>query len=268
MRIVFFGSSDLGYACCQQMLADKHDVVGIFTIPKEFNISYSKDKPVTNYLHRDFDELGEEFDIPVFQVNQNLKDYKAEFEGLKPDFLIAVGWYYMIPGSWLKLLDKGAAGIHGSLLPKYRGNAPLVWAVLNGETETGVSFFYFSKGVDEGDIIAQIKFDIQEEDTIKDVLDKTKETALKILSKNIPLIANGTANLIKQDHSKATMYPNRTPEDGLINWEWSAKRIKNFIRAQTKPYPGAFTYINNKKVTIWDADIYDDDNSVPPREKP
>jgi methionyl-tRNA formyltransferase len=257
MRIVFFGASELGYDCCEEIIKAGFEVVGIFTIPQEFNISYSPGKPVKNYLHKDFFELGKKFNIPVFSVNQNIKMFEDDFKRFNADFILAIGWYYMLPANMIKLASKGAAGIHASLLPKYRGNAPLVWAMINGETETGISFFYFEKGVDEGDIIAQEKFSIDDSDTIKTILNKTQKASIDVLLKNLPLIANGTNAKVAQDHSKATMFPKRSPEDGLINWSWENLKIKDFIRAQTKPYPGAFTFINGKKVIIWDADILD-----------
>ncbi len=255
MRIVFMGATELGYDCCETLIKSGHNIVGIFTIPKEFNISYSPDKPVTNVLFKDFTMLGKSNDIPVFEVNQNIKDHYRNFEALSPDFLLAIGWYYMIPAKMLNILSKGAAGIHASLLPKYRGNAPLVWAMINGENETGVSLFYFSSGVDDGDIIAQYKFPILQEDSISEVLLKAKTASVDILMEYVPKIANGNAPRTPQNHEEATIYPKRSPEDGLIDWSWDATRIKNFIRAQSKPYPGAFTIINEKKVTIWDATI-------------
>ncbi len=257
MRIVFFGASELGYDCCESIIQAGMDVVGVFTIEQNFKISYSPDKPVKNYLFKDFGQLGKEYNIPVFTINGDLKDYYEELKELKPDFILAVGWYYMIPPKMLNLAVKGGGGIHGSLLPKYRGNAPFVWAMINGESETGVSFFYFSDGVDTGDIIAQERFRIANEDTIANVLYNAKQASIKILSEHLPLIANGTADRLKQNHSNATYYPKRSPEDGEINWNWNSEQIRNFIRAQTKPYPGAFTIINGKKITIWEADIED-----------
>jgi methionyl-tRNA formyltransferase len=181
--------------------------------------------------------------------------YTGTVMDIKPDLILAIGWYYMIPDQMMKLAGKGAIGIHGSLLPKYRGNAPFVWAMINGEKETGISLFYFEKGIDEGDIIAQKKIPIGEKETIRDILNKARGSSVEILLEYLPKIADGTAPRIPQDNSQATLFPKRTPDDGLIDWSWDAKRIHDFIRAQTKPYPGAFTYINNKKVIIWDAEI-------------
>jgi len=255
MRIVFFGASELGYTCCEYLIKNGHNVVGIFTIEQEFKISYSPNGPVKNYLFKDFRAIGNTYNIPTYIINGNLKDYYDQLISLKPDFFLVIGWYYMIPEKFLLLAQKGTVGIHASLLPKYRGNAPLVWAMIKGEKETGISLFYLAEGVDLGDIIAQEAFLIDEQDTIKDLLEKTTIASLKILKNYIPKIAEGIAPRFKQDHSNSSTYPKRSPEDGLIDWKWDCERIQNFIRAQTKPYPGAFTIINGKKVIIWDASI-------------
>ncbi len=255
MKIVFFGATELGYKCCRHIIKKNlAEVAGIFTIPQEFKISYSKE-PVKNVTYADFHSLGKEFSIPIIEVTGKMSDYKTELEKLSPEFILVLGWYYMIPKSMRDIAPKGCAGFHSSLLPKYRGGAPLVWAVINGETETGLSFFYLGDGVDNGDIIAQEKISIEEKDTIKELIDKSTIVCIKIIDEYIPKISNGTASRMKQDESKATTVPQRNPDDGLIDWSWSTKEIKDFIRAQTKPYPGAFTIIDGKKVTIWDADI-------------
>jgi methionyl-tRNA formyltransferase len=257
VRIVFFGATDLGYACCEALIQAGHDVVGIFTIEQNFNISYSPGKPVHNVLFKDFTFLRTKHNIPVYVINGDIKSYQEQFEALNPDFILAIGWYYMIPAQMLDITSKGGAGIHASLLPKFRGNAPLVWAMIEGKKETGLSFFYFADGVDEGDIIAQKKFPIEHSDTIREILEKTKNASVEVLLEQIPLIAKGTAARISQNHEEATLFPKRSPKDGLIDWTWDSDRIRNFIRAQTKPYPGAFTIINGKKVIIYDADIID-----------
>lgn len=255
MRMVFFGASKLGYNCCRFIIENNlADVVGIFTMPRQFDISYA-DKPVTNILHADFHTLGEEFNIPVVEVSGKMNEYQKQLADLRPDFICVIGWYYMIPTALRNLAPKGCAGIHASLLPKYRGGAPLVWAIINGEKTTGVTFFHFADGVDNGDIIAQKAFEFDDDATIADLVIKAEQASLAILRECLPRIAAGTAPRLQQNEADATYFPQRSPEDGLIDWTWDAKRIKDFIRAQTKPYPGAFTFIGGKKVTIWDADI-------------
>lgn len=254
MNIVFFGATHLGYKCCEALIESGHHISGIFTIKKRFNISYSE-TPVHNVLYADFSHLSDKHGIQLIEIDGNLRAYQDELERMAPNFILAIGWYYMIPKPMLNLADKGAAGIHASLLPKYRGNAPLVWAMINGEKQTGVSFFYFDEGVDTGDIIGQRSFPIEEEDDISNVLVKAEEASINLLLEKVPEIENDSISPWKQNHSEATYFPKRAPEDGLINWDWDAERIRNFIRAQTKPYPGAFTIIKNKKVIIWDADL-------------
>ena len=254
MRTIFFGASELGYNCCEMLLERCEKIVAIFTIPRKFNISYSPEKPVTNVLYKDYNELGKKYDIQVFEVTGRMSSYQKVIRLLKPDFLLAIGWY-MIPQSIRLCAPKGCAGIHASLLPKYRGGAPLVWAMINGEKETGISFFYLEEGVDEGDIIAQKKIPIRRNDTIKDMLTKVENSSLDILKEYMSQIADNIAPRIPQNHEKASLFPQRKPEDGEINWDWDNQKIKNFIRAQTKPYPGAFTIINGKKIIFWDAEI-------------
>jgi len=192
----------------------------------------------------------------------NSESYLEHIAKWQPDVLLALGWYFMIPRRVRKSVPLGCVGIHASLLPKYRGGAPIPWAIINGETESGVTFFYFSDGIDDGDIIAQKRFSIEKKDDVAMVYKKATSTSIEILQEYLPMLATNTAPRIQQDHNQATNFPQRSPEDGLIDWSWDAKRIRDFIRAQTHPYPGAFTYIRGKKVTIWDADVIEADNRV------
>lgn len=271
MRTVFLGASRLGYECCRALLASGKEIAHIFTLPETFSIKYAGEdrRAVKNALHADLRELGVEFGVPVTEVNGKLGGHEAAFKALAPDFILAIGWYHMIPSPILKLPPKGTAGIHASLLPKYRGNAPLVWAMIEGERETGVSFFYFSEGVDEGDLIGQKAFPIEREDTIAEVLAKATEASIELLLETYDAIARGTLESVPQDHTMATVYPPRKPEDGEIDWAWPAERIRNFIRAQTRPYPGAFAIIEGKKVTIWDASVEETrEGGTPPKPEP
>ncbi|MBE2228893.1 MAG: methionyl-tRNA formyltransferase [Ignavibacteria bacterium] len=255
MKIVFLGATELGYKCCRLIIESKlAEVCGIFTIPKEFNISYSN-QPVNNVNFADFRDFEIEFGIPVKNVTGKMIEYEREISDLKPDLILVIGWYYMIPKQIRELAPLGCAGMHASLLPKYRGGAPLVWAIINGETMTGLSFFYLEEGTDTGDIIAQEKIEIKNEDHIDHILLKVNDAALRMIKTYIPMLANGSAPRIRQNEEEATYFSQRKPEDGEINWNRSPEEIYNFIRAQSKPYPGAYTFINGKKITIWNAEI-------------
>jgi methionyl-tRNA formyltransferase len=127
--------------------------------------------------------------------------------------------------------------------------------MINGESKTGVSLFYLEKGVDEGDIIAQQTFLIEPDDTISDVLIKAEKASINIIKEHVPRMLNGTSSRLPQNHQEATYFPRRTPKDGEIDWNLDDEKINCFIKAQTHPYPGAFTVIGNKKVIIWEATV-------------
>jgi methionyl-tRNA formyltransferase len=257
MRIVFMGATELGWNCCRTLLEIGQEVVGIFSIPREFRISWSA-TPVTNVQYKSFEDLAAAHSIPIFFVTGKMSDPEcvAALRELKPDVIIVVGWYYMLPRSLRELAPRGAVGLHASLLPKYRGGAPLVWATINGETRSGVSFFYFTDGVDEGDIIGQAGFDIALQDDISDLVSKASQASVELIRQYAPLLAAGKAPKIPQDHSQATLVPQRRPEDGILEWQkFSVRQAYDWVRAQTRPYPGAFTFLGQEKVTIWKAGI-------------
>ena len=255
MRIVFFGCTKFSEDLLKNLLSKNHSIVAVFSIPKEFNISYS-DIKVKNSNFADIKLIAKKNSIPHFEVDsvlgKKISDYSLEIKKLKPDVILVLGWYYMVPKVIRDIPKHGAWGIHASLLPKYAGGAPLVWSIIQGEKETGVTLFRMDSGVDDGDIIAQKSFPILENDTIKEVYEKAGALSINILDKTLN---SSDIQFIPQDKNKIELYPQRSPKDGLIDWSWDVKRIKNFIRAQTKPYPGAYTILNNKKITIWDANI-------------
>lgn len=259
MRIVFMGASDLGWECCRTLFEMEQEIVGIFSIPKEFRISWAV-KPIKNVRFKSFEDLAQEHNVPLIYVTKKMSDpeYQEALRRLQPDILIVIGWYYMVPRALRELAPLGAVGVHASLLPKYRGGAPLVWAIINGETQTGVSFFHFADGVDDGDLIGQASFDIAFEDDISDIVLKASTASVQLVCDYVPLLGASKALRIPQDHSLATVMPQRKPEDGLIGWHSkSGLQVYNWIRAQTRPYPGAFTYLGQEKVTIWKARVSD-----------
>jgi len=260
MRIVFMGATELGWNACRMLFDTGQDVVGIFSIPQQFRISWSP-TPVTNVQYKSFENLAVEHSIPLVYVEGKMSDpaYASALRSMRPDIIIVVGWYYILPRSLRALAPLGAAGLHASLLPKYRGGAPLVWATINGEPETGVTFFHFADGVDDGDIIGQARFAIDPDDDIASLLAKASHASIKLLSDHVPLLAAGTAPRTVQDHSQATSVPQRKPEDGQINWhQLSAGQAFDWVRAQTRPYPGAFTFLGEEQVTIWRARLSPD----------
>ncbi|MGQ9581833.1 MAG: methionyl-tRNA formyltransferase [Armatimonadota bacterium] len=257
MRIVFMGASELGWECCRTLFEMGQDVVAIFSIPKEFRISWSF-QLVTNVRYRSFEDLARAHSVPLIYVTKKMSalEYKNILQQMRPDILVVIGWYYMVPRSLREIAPLGAVGIHASLLPKYRGGAPLVWTIINGEARGGVSLFHLADGVDDGDLIGQSSFDIGLEEDIADVIRKATSASVQLVREYIPRLAAGNAPRMSQDHTHATVVPQRKPEDGLLDWTAkSALQAYNWVRAQTRPYPGAFTYLLGEKVTLWRASL-------------
>jgi methionyl-tRNA formyltransferase len=257
MKVVFIGASKFGMHCLKKILSIKGcHVVGIITNPSTFAISY-RPEGVTNVLHTDFHPFAEEHNIEVY-VMQNKMTEPLLLEHIiswRPDFILVAGWYHMVPKNIRAIAP--TAGLHASLLPEYSGGSPLVWAIINNEQNTGISFFMLGDGVDNGPLIGQKAVPIFLNDSIATLYERIEKFGLELLEEFLPKIAIGEIKLTSQDESKRRIMPQRHPEDGEINWNWSALRIYNFIRAQTKPYPGAFTYFNNEKLLIWEAKFFD-----------
>jgi len=170
------------------------------------------------------------------------------------DLLFAVSWRYLVPEAVYSRLRRGAFVFHDSLLPKYRGFAPTVWAVINGERETGVTLFEMAEAVDSGRIVDQQAVPIGPEEYIGPVVGRVTEVYLQLLDRNLAPLLAGTAPLRAQDEAAATYTCKRSPADGRINWAAPAATIFNLIRASSAPYPGAFCQWEGKKLTVWTSD--------------
>jgi len=252
MKIVFLGATNFSSELLKHLLDNALKIERVFTIPQEFSISYS-DKKVRNYNYANLHELAGQYNIPCHEIEsgegKRITDYYDELIALQPDVILVLGWYYMVPKKIRDTARYGAWGIHASLLPKYAGGAPLVWAIINGETETGVTLFKLDDGVDDGDIIAQQKIPISYTDTIREVYAKATEASKAILFNT--LTNSSDIRFTSQDKSKIEIWPQRSPDDGEIDLDWPAEKIYNFIRAQAPPYPGAFIRTaDGKKIII------------------
>lgn len=256
------GATKFGHRCLKTVLKTGLPIAGCAFTPEVFPISYAP-SGVKNVNYVDFSVVAKDLGIPCIPYERGLqRRFIEEVARLKPDLILVAGWYYMVSRELRSAAPKGAIGLHGSLLPKYRGGAPLVWSIIHGEKVGGISLFYLEDGVDEGDIIGQEPFPIEETDTMADALAKLEHAAERLLERTLPLLAKGQAPRIPQNHAEATVFPQRSPADGEIDWSWSAKRIRDFIRAQTRPYPGAFTRIAGKKIVLWDADVLEEEENA------
>jgi len=187
--------------------------------------------------------------------NVNHKKWHDFWDTNTVDLMFMVSWRYLVPASIYQRATLGSYVFHDSLLPKYRGFAPTVWAMINGEKETGVTLFEVVDEVDAGDIIDQQTVLIDDADTIANVVDKVTQAYLDLITTNFDSLVNGTVEPIPQNHGDATFTCKWTPNDSLIQWNRSSQDIYNLIRATTQPYPGAFCYLDGKKLTIWSAEL-------------
>ena len=196
--------------------------------------------------------------IPLFKGNprnKKLISFLIEHE-IKCNLLYSINYLFLIEKDVLDSVQY-AINFHGSLLPKYRGRTPHVWSIINNEKTTGVTCHLIDEGCDTGDIILQKVIQIDKEVTGAEVLNKFQVLYPKLLLEVHELFLCKKVKLKKQDHSKATFFGKRTPADGEIKWNWQKSRIKNWVRAQSKPYPGAFSFAGKEKVII-DKVIYSD----------
>jgi methionyl-tRNA formyltransferase len=166
------------------------------------------------------------------------------------DVLISINYLFLIENELISLPKIIAFNIHGSLLPKYRGRTPHVWAIINNEIETGITAHQIDNGCDTGDIIEQVVIPININETGADVLGKFNDYYTLLVKSVLQKITSNSIAPKVQDHYKATFFGKRTPDDGRINWDWHKERIYNWIRAQAYPYPGAFTYLEDSKIII------------------
>ncbi len=179
-----------------------------------------------------------------------INDYKDEIKEFNPDFIFVIGWSQLIDKEIINASKKGTIGFHTSKLPKDRGRSTIAWQISEGYTETALTMFYISEGIDNGDIIAQENIKIEQNDYVKDILFKINQSTYNLLKTYFPLLLNGKAPRVKQDETKASYRRLRVDRDSLINWNLSTRSICNLIRAVSFPYPRAWTLYKGDKIKI------------------
>jgi methionyl-tRNA formyltransferase len=243
---VLFAYHELGYACLAELLRLGAPIAALFT---------HTDAPGEEIWWRSCADLARANAIPV-HAPQRITEHEIEaVRELAPAIIYSFYYRNLLPDSLLRLATQGAYNLHGSLLPKYRGRAPINWMLVNGETEAGVTLHHMVARADAGDIVGQRAASITDDDTALTLYQKIVPLGAGLLRDLHPLIALGRAPRYPQDLSRGSYYGRRRPEDGRIDWSWPARRIFNLIRAVTHPYPGAFCSISSRKIFFWRAQI-------------
>jgi methionyl-tRNA formyltransferase len=240
MRIVLFGYGEMGCTGLEFLQAAKEEVAAVIT---------HRDDPAEKRWYRSLAEVAGKAGTPVLYGEE--VDLGNEVDRLRPEMILSFYYRSMIPVKVLRQAPRGALNLHGSLLPRLRGRAPINWALVECEEETGVTLHHMVKAPDAGDIVAQRGWKIGPRHTAKDLFFRAIDETKILLRDTWPKIQAGTAPRVPQDPLKATYRGRRRPEDGRIDWKQPVKRIDGLVRAVTDPFPGAFTSLQGRKLMVW-----------------
>lgn len=256
MRIVFMGTPDFAKESLEEIYKSKHDIVAVITNP---------DKPKgrgMKVFESPVKVAARDKGLKIYQpekIKDNL-EFIEEMKKLQPDVICVVAYGKILPQEILAIPQLGCINVHGSLLPKYRGAAPIQWAVLNGDKTTGITTMYMNTGMDTGDIILKEETEIKENETTGELWNRLSKIGAKLLVKTLEKIENGTAPRTAQgnDFSVAPMIDK---EMSKINWKCkTAKEIKNLVRG-LNPIMGAYSYLEGKKIKFWKVEVFSDSSS-------
>lgn len=254
MKVVFMGTPEFAVPTLQALI-DHHQVIGVVTQPdkqrgrgKKVQFPPVKEKAV-------------EYDLPVYQpVKAREEEFVSVLRDLNPDVIVVVAYGQILPESILNIPKYGCINVHGSLLPKYRGAAPIQWSVLDGEEKTGITTMYMEKGLDTGDMIDKVELTLDPKETAGSLHDKLMVMGADLLLETLEKLENGTAVRTKQDDSLSCYAKMLTKDMGQVDFSKSAVEIERLIRG-LNPWPSAYTSMDGKIMKLWDADVtpYDGD---------
>ncbi len=246
MKIVFMGTPDFARDSLEALYNKGYDILGVVT-----NIDKPKGRGM-KLIPTPVKEFALEKNLKIYQPEKvkNNQEFIQEIKNLEPDIICVVAYGKILPKEILDIPKYGCINVHGSLLPKYRGAAPIQWAVLNGDKTTGITTMYMDVGMDTGDMILKEEVQIGEDETTGELWDRLSKIGAKLLVETIEQINKGTAPRIPQGED-FTLAPMLNKEMAKINWnEKTAKEIKNLVRG-LNPIIGAYTFLDNKKYKFW-----------------
>ncbi|WIX76042.1 methionyl-tRNA formyltransferase [Amycolatopsis carbonis] len=249
MRVAMFGYQTWGHRTLRALIDAGHEVVLVVTHPKSDH-AYEKiwDDSVA--------ELAEANGIRALLRNRpDDAELLTELKAAEPELIVANNWRTWLPPEIFDLPTHGTLNVHDSLLPAYAGFSPLIWALVNGEPEVGVTAHLMNAELDAGDIVVQRAVPVGPKDTTTDLFHRTVDLIEPIVAEALSLIETGTVVPIAQDRSKASFFHKRAPRDSLIDWTWPAPDIERLVRAQSAPYPNAFAYHRGRPLRIVRASV-------------
>jgi methionyl-tRNA formyltransferase len=243
MKIVFMGTPDFSVPVLKQLVEDGYDVVGVVTQP---------DKPVGRKREIKPTPVKEEalkHGLSVYQPVKLRENYE-EILALEPDLIVTAAYGQILPKAILEAPEFGCINVHASLLPKYRGGAPIHKSIIDGNDKTGITIMYMVEKLDAGDILTQVEVPIEENDHVGTMHDKLSAAGAKLLSETIPMLVQGKLEPIKQNEEEVSFAWNITREQEKIDWSLPGEKIYDHIRG-LHPWPVAYTFLNGQPLKVW-----------------
>ncbi|MFI6041104.1 methionyl-tRNA formyltransferase [Nocardia sp. NPDC051321] len=248
MRIVTFGFQTWGHRTLQAIIGSKHEVVLAVTHPPS-------DNPYEQMWNDSVEELAIANGIPVHIAKRPDAELRRVVDEAAPDLIVANNWRTWLPEEIWRKPRLGTLNVHDSLLPKYAGFSPLIWALINGEPQVGVTAHMMDERLDAGPIVAQVAVPVGAQDRTVDLFRRTVDEIEPLLLHALDLLESDTAQLIPQDPAAATYFHKRSARDSHIDFSWPAEVIERLVRAQSDPYPNAFCYFKGERLRVLSASV-------------
>ena len=247
MRTVWVSFDTIGRDCLEAASDVGAEIVGVVTLPGPIDPNRSGQCA--------FDEVADRLGAVLHETRDiNADETLAGVGELEPELVFVVGWSQLVRDPFIDLASEGIFGMHPTLLPRHRGRAPIPWAILTGLARTGVTLFEIADATaDSGAIVGQREVEISADETATTLFARIADAHVALTRELVPQLLARTAPRIPQDPSRASSWPKRSPADGIIDWETRAPYVYDWVRAQTRPYPGAFTFLGDEKVIVWGA---------------
>lgn len=258
MKILFMGTPDIASGCLEKLIEKKYDVIGVVTQPDK---QVGRGKKI---VFSPVKQVAIENNLPVYQpIRAKEESFVNEIKNLNPDVIVVVAYGQLLSKEFLDIPKYGCINVHVSLLPKYRGAAPINWVIINGEEKTGVSTMFMDEGLDSGDVILQSEFKLDDEITAGELHDKMTVEGSELLCETLDLIKEGKAPRTPQNHNEFTYAPIMDKNLGHVDFSKTAREIHNLVRG-VNPWPSAYTTYMDKKMKVWKTKVLDEKSTKKP----
>jgi methionyl-tRNA formyltransferase len=244
-RVVWVSFDVVGRECLLAAADAGAEVVGVVTLPGPV-------RPEVSGMCA-FDEVADRLGAELIRTDDvNAAATVDAVAALRPELVFVVGWSQLVRDPFITTAARGVYGMHPTLLPRHRGRAPIPWAIILGLASTGVTLFQITDPTaDSGPIVGQVEVPIAPDETATTLYERVNDAHLELVRRFVPALLDGTAPHVPQDARRASAWPRRTPADGIVDWTTRAPFLDAWVRAQTRPYPGAFTWLGDERVVLW-----------------